>query len=63
MTPSRATVDRWIRHARRLAPVAEGAAGFMLFAVPIPEPVTEALTDVAGIGLMADAARRAWGRR
>jgi hypothetical protein len=49
---------RLLRWGAKHSPLAEGIAGLFLLLLPVPEPATEVATDVAGVALMADAARR-----
>jgi len=51
-------VRQIVRKGKRLSPIAEIATGVVLVAVPIPEPVLEITTDVAGAVLVADGVRR-----
>lgn len=53
---------RLLRWGHRHNPALEALAGFLLLITPVPEPATEVATDVAGVALMADAARR-WRKR
>jgi len=47
-----------VKQGKKLPPSAEIGVGAVLAGVPIPEPVSETATNIAGIALVADGVRR-----